>query len=480
MVFPAPAAGELTLSAYLEEVRRHSAGLQAARTGQDAAQKLAAEKGLPTAPYLLGEASYGKDQSPDINDLFSGASQSQSKWMLGLEKKTAFGLSARVAYRMWRTLIEDPGALDFLLPLALPPPFSTSVNLPVNVPLISVPDYYTARTELELTFDLWRNFAGNEVRATSEALEQKHRGQALERSFHARQLLAQAETVYWKLVLAQEAVRVEEELLARSQRLRDWVAGQVRLKLQDASDLLQAEAQVQVCQLELVRSQDQVRTAAAAFNQLRGQDSEQAPDGLQLPAEADLAAPDLPLQAPPRQDVLALEAQTRAAEAHSRLKQESVLPELTLNLSGALEGQGAEYAEAMAGSGTLNRSVYGASLELRAPLDFGARGDMRDGYGLEAEAGRQNLAERRRQAQTDWQSLRRRLETAQEQRRLAVTLEQLQQRKADRERQRLQRGSSVTFQVLQFEQDWGKSQLGRIEAELALLELLAQLKVYGE
>lgn len=472
-------AEDLPLPAYLEEVRQQSAGLQAAHASQAAEQKLSAEKGLMTAPYLLGEASYGKDQSPDLNNFFAGDSQSQAQWMLGLEKKTSFGLSARLAYRMWRTLIEGAGTLDYRIPLDFGPPFPP-LEVPVSIPLIQAPDYYTARTELELTFDLWRNFGGNEVRAAADALEQKHRGQALERSFQARQLLAQAETVYWKLAQAQEVIRVEEELLARSRRLYDWVAERVRLKLQDASDLLQAEAQVQVYQLELVRSREQARAAAAAFNQLRGLDSDQVPPGLRLPAEAELAVPEVPEQAPARQDVLALEAQTQAAEANSRLKQESVLPELTLNLTGALEGQDTDVSQAVAGSGTLNRSAYGASLELRAPLDFPARGDMRTGYGLEAEAGRKALEERRLQAQADWQALRRRLAAAQEQRRLALALEQLQQRKADRERLRLQRGSSVTFQVLQFEQDWGKSQLGRIEAELALLELLAQLKVYGE
>jgi hypothetical protein len=62
--------------------------------------------------------------------------------------------------------------------------------------------------------------------------------------------------------------------------------------------------------------------------------------------------------------------------------------------------------------------------------------------------------------------------------RIAGSLVEIQQRKADNERERLSRGNTVTFQVLLFEQDLGRSRLMRLDIQGRLIEMLAQLRLY--
>jgi len=219
--------------------------------------------------------------------------------------------------------------------------------------------------------------------------------------------------------------------------------------------------------------------ALQAFNTLRGAPPGETAGDLARPGDPEMAAPSLPEVAPARLDIRALEAASQASRRNAGVKRQQVDPSLQAFLGLAWNGLDPEWSPAFREAWDNRHYTYAAGLNLAIPLDWWTtRGRVQEGYDLEADAADRFLAQRRLEVANEWQELRRRLADVQDRWVLARELEQLQRKKADNERSRLRRGNTVTFQVLQFEQDWGQAQLARVGVESVLLELLAQVKLY--
>jgi hypothetical protein len=80
----------------------------------------------------------------------------------------------------------------------------------------------------------------------------------------------------------------------------------------------------------------------------------------------------------------------------------------------------------------------------------------------------------------EWNELGRKLAETKERLKLALELEELQKKKAEAENDKLQKGNSITYQVLMFEQDWSKSRLGVLQIKLGILEILAGMKLFED
>lgn len=463
-VGPAVAA-DLGLDEYLLQVRRGHAGVQAAELGRDAAEASLRERDRLTSPYLFALTQKAEDRSTQLLPVLYGDRNGQNAFALGFEQRTAFGLNLRLAHRT--TFIWVRG----LTPL--PAPFDAVLSTPEN--------YYTARNTLELNQDLWRNFFGAELSASADALEAKARAEREARSFEVLRVLVEAEACYWRLAQARRAVRIHQDLVERARRQSAWTEGRVRLKLMDTGDLLQSRSQEQARALALAGAEDQLKVAERAFNLLRGSEQNEVPETLAEVALAPDEAPAWPDPAPERGDLKALRAAAVAARAQASVQDQGSLPELQAGLSAALNGLDPDWSPAWTEAWRTQHVAYAATLTLRLPLDsFTTRATLRDGYRKEAEARDRELAQRTLEARSQWAELTRRFAELQERLKAARALERLQQQKAEYERSRLRTGNSVTFQVLQFEQDWGQSQLARLEIECALRELLAQRKLYAE
>lgn len=448
-------AGGLTLEEYLNQVSGRNAALAAARAGHEAARRSADQGRLLTSPYAFATLSRGEDHSQQLDALIYGDSRAQSIYALGFEKQTDFGLTARLAHQT--SLSSVSGASPLFLPMS---------------------EFYTSQTSLELREDLWRNAFGSEIRASVGATEAKAQADADERAYQAKQILVRAEIAYWQLVLAREMVRLQEDLLDRARKIEAWTASRVRLKLLDPGDLMQSSSGVEARVLTLASVQDRERSAARAFNVLRGLDSEVVAEQPSRPAEAAVPATELPEKAPVRLDVRAQEQKTVAAARQAAINQEALLPILQASLAASMNGLEQGVSNSLMDSFSSRYYAFAAGVTLNVPLDWGIRSRVRGGYELEAEAAAHAAEQLRLEAEAEWQELRRRLRETSARLEIARRLEDLQKRKADYERTRLRTGNTTTYQVLQFEQDWGQSQLARIAVEGELLELLAQVKLY--
>ncbi len=451
-------AQTLSATEYLAQVREHHPGLQAAQAAAQSAERLLGESKLLTTPYAFAEGQKAYDHSESLQPLMYGEARWQNQLTLGVEEQTLVGTRYRVFHQTVFTGLEG-----------------------ADLNYVGLDQYYTCRTGLEVVQDLWQNAWGKNVRSMSQALEAKHQGDLWERRYQIRQIEIEAEILYGRLVLAKDVVRIQEELLARAERLTAWVRERVAMKLQDRSDLMQAQSQVEARKLELSGAQDQARMAAQVFNQLRGQTNEDVPEDLTLVTIDASVFPNL-AEAPPatRLDVRAQEYLLRAAQAQAERQQDTLRPEVQARAALYVNGLDKDWSPAFSEAQHWEDRGYMIGLNVRVPLDWFTRSELETGYAQEVKAAEYMLAQRRLEAESEWRSLRRRLQDYQSRWNIALALETLQKEKADYERQRLRRGNSLTFQVLQFEQEWGQSQLARVQVEDAIRELLLRVKLYQE
>ena len=454
--------------AYLKQVKEGSLLLKSALTAADAAQKQMEEQKLLTSPWAFSGFQHGVDKSPSVDAIAQIDTKAFDEFSFGLEQRTDIGLSARVYYDIQYVSLE--GVHPLVINLGGP---SVSLNL------ITTPKYYSNKLAAEVKLDLLRNFLGKEVRSQKTALGAKNEAVYFEKMYQAKQVLMQAELAYWELSLAREAVKIHGQLLNRANQLDSWMQNKIYLNLQDQSDINQSKSEVQYRKLELKGAMDAEKSAARSFNYLRGLDRDKVEEVLDLPGEKDLRSDLKNIDPEKRQDYLSLLRNLEAAKAGAAMKKEVLSPELSIGASASLNAAEADFSTAWSNSFNGNKYIYGAGINLRVPLDFPAA-ELSKAYDGEWKSLEIYCEAKRLEIKTEWSELNRKLLDVKERLLLAVELERLQKNKANAERERLTKGNSVTAQVLMFEQDWSKSQLGVIEIKKGIAGIVARLKLFEE
>jgi len=462
------AGGNIDKDSYLRQVSEGSLLFKAALSAADSAKKQVEEKKLLTSPWAFSGFQHGLDTSPSVDAIAQIDTRVFDEFTFGLEQRTDIGLSARISY------VIQHYSLEGVHPLVM-----NIGGQSISLNIVNTPKYYSNKLAAEVKLDLLRNGFGSEVRSTKKAVEYKNEAVYYEKMYQARQVLIQAETAYWELALAREAVKIHEQLLNRANQLDSWMQGKINLNLLDQSDINQSKSEVQYRKLELKGALDTEKSAARAFNYLRGLDAEKVEETLALPEEKDLQTEIKDQDPKKRLDYLALLKNLEAAKAGAALKKEVLSSELSIGASASLNALETDLGAAWNNSFKGDKYVYGAGINLRVPLDFPAE-TLSTAYDSEWKAVEIFCEAKRLETKTELSELNRKLIDVKERLLLAVELERLQKNKANAERDRLSRGNSVTAQVLTFEQDWSKSQLGVLEIKKGILEIIARLKLFEE
>jgi outer membrane protein TolC len=387
-----------------------------------------------------------------------GDDNSITAYSLGFQEVTSFGLSGQLTYGL--TSVSSNANTS-----AFGPGFQTS--------------FTTAGPQLTLTQSLWRNWFGEEVRATKLQLAALALAQRYSQSFQQSQILAEAEQAYWGLALAREQVSSAKEVLGLTEKSQNWSAKRERLQLADRADLIQANAALLQRRLAMQTSIDNEKTAARRFNTIRGTNSDVVPEGLSSFDSTVIENLKIPNRIEKRDDVRAYEQNKYIAEAASRLAKERNTP--TVNLTGGigLNGRDPVTGEAVTKSWTTDRPNYAVGLQANIPLDFGTQSDVRSGYQKDVVAA--DVLYQRRVFENDrlWHDLTSLFTDAVARYKLSAELEKVNKEKVEYERFRHGRGRTTLFQVILYENDFAQSQFDRIRAQADILNAYAQLRTFG-
>lgn len=466
LFFSHTAASNLGMDEYLKQVNSGNILIKSLSESAEGAKKQIQEQMLLSSPWMFSGIQHAVDKSPSLESFFTGDSRLFENINFGVEQKTDFGLTGRISYSI------SYYSIDGLQPIIIP--IGSQV---LRFDFISTPKYYNDKLALELKLDLLRNSLGREMKSTKNAILFKHEASYYEKKFQGKQVLTQAEIVYWQLVLARETVKIHEQLLERANKLDSWMQERIKLNLQDESDINQSKSEVQYRKLELKGAVDAQKSAARTFNLLRGIDSDIVEEELNLPEDIDLENKITNADLEKRWDFIALLKNLEALKASASMKKEVLYPELSIGASASLNGQDSAFGRAFSNSIGSDNYVYGIGVNFRMPLNFPAD-SLSNGYDSEYKSLEKYIENKRLELKMELSELTRKLADTKERLALAIELERLQKNKADAERDRLNKGNSVTYQVLSFEQDWSKSQLGVIQIKQGILEIIARIKLF--
>lgn len=468
------AEAPLTLEAFLDQIKNQTPGLKASLASREGGELRSQEGALSLAPTLFANLNYGSDAKLNPFSFFTWGNITSFTFSTGVSQTTTFGLQAKLHYDVTDQTMSNPlsGAGGPIVGFTIPTV------------------YINASPVLELTQNLWSNGFGRSTRAIQEQSEASALASSFISSFQAKTTLMKAEMTYWRLALARQAIGVQQGALERAQKIYEWNRRRARLQLEDQSAVVQAEAQVQRGILDLTSAKNEERSASRAFNLARNIDSDQVAEAVVEMTPAMIDQIQTPARAVLRDDVKAAQQQSRASSAGAQISIEKDSPTLDLVASFALNGQPASgvspyipytnLSDAFTSSFSFNRPTTAIGFRFSMPLDFGILSHSREGWKKEHIAANLTYDQKVIEQEQNWKDLNETFGEAKHHLDLSRKLEQIQETKLTMERDRLKRGRTTTYQVLLFEQDYLAAQMMRIRDQVNVLNLVAQMKQFGE
>jgi outer membrane protein TolC len=454
-----------TLEQFLQEVRRDNTEVRGTQESKEGALDRAAEAKLVTAVNFFANGQFENDERIPTNFSLSYSSIITNTFSLGFSDTTPFGLQAKLSYNY--------NYFNLINPIF----FGT---LPTQGPLTGFPGPYSATPMLELTQNLWSNGGGRGTQANQELLEAQALSTSYNSSFQNRTDLVNAEAAYWQLVTARQTVRIERVALDRAQKLYDYNAKRVRLQLADLSDALQSEALLKLRQLDLQTALDNERVSATAFNSARNINSETVPEFLPDLDYDQIQSMHEPTRVAMRDDVKAAEQLQRVTVANAVLGQERDSPTLDLYGSVALNGNTGTLNSTWTNGFSAGRPTEIVGVRFILPLDIGTWNKAKEGWEREKLGADLNYQRKFFDQEDGWKDLQKRLLEARKRLELTRAIEVAQEAKLRHEKDRLTKGRTTTYNVLTFEEDYNAAQVSRLQAQLAVLNVLTQMKLYGD
>lgn len=447
-------AAPLNLSEYLKQVETGDPGLRSANLARESAKLGLRNFEAPTAVRVTGQFGRTKDGRPTLNPSFQGEQTWVETYSVGLQQQSPWGPIWALKYNWMETEIRGR-------------------NL-----ILSTPNFYDVYPSLELTLPLWRNSWGSEVRAQRDQLRSQTQALDLQRRAEWAQRSKEAELSYWQTANLRERLKIQQDNLERANRLFQWTQTRRNRDLAQDADLLQAQAAVELRRLDLLQTQQELRTAERNFNRLRNSQQESVSEELQfLTVNVAEVKPVSPTAQ--RLDQLAQQKLMESRAASARSLAESASP--SLNLVGQFLRQGRDnfnYTEAQGSLRSNQFEQWFLGVQFSAPLDFSLIRDQLQSARLEERAADQEIERSTREMLNSSQNFSDLGTTLANSLQLVRQLERTQFRKVEEERLRLNRGKTILAQVLMFEQDYANVRSQRLGLELQVRQWLAQRSLF--
>ena len=298
--------------------------------------------------------------------------------------------------------------------------------------------------------------------------------------FRLKQTIATAETAYHSLAVANELVKLQQDLLDRSKQILDWNSRRVRNHLTDRVDELQSQASFQSRQLDLISSKDSVNTSVLNFNALRNQTTDIINEEVVLPSPEFILSLVVPVKAEVTDDIKAAEQNERYNRANNELALQKAQPDLLFMATAAFNGVDPYSSAAIKSSFTTDNPYYMIGFKFTFPIYFWEASEMRAGRVKQQLSAEHVTVQKRIDTDQTWNDLSRRFGEARDRLKLANDLVSLQKEKLEYEKHRLDLGRTTTYQVLVFEQDYALALIARLTIEQEILNIHSQLKTYAK
>jgi len=450
-------AQNLTLTEYLQQVKSTNSQVQALTKTVDAYEHRLEEGEQVTSVYGFGEYNLGDDKKETLDVRFNGDRTRVMNWKAGIKQQSPIGLDYSAYLTTERVNIHG-----------------------VSPAFVRQNDYTQSAAVLELKQSLWKNSFGRATRADRDAMDANNRKQLMQNRYALRNLLNQAESTYWTLSSFNQIVKLQQENVDRAKKLRDWMSSRLKMKLVDDVDAMQAQASLEMRQLELKTSIDERDTAKRAFQTMRGVDADTSEALQEFPIQEWLSKPKAMPKNPKREDFEERRAASKALEYKAKAGKSKAQPTVDLIAKFASNGRDASISDSYTEVGDGDHPSWLVGVSVTFPLDLGLYSDINASYRQEREAAKDMYAQANFEEGRAWEDSMKRNADAQSKFESALNLEKLQEKIVERERKRLMSGRTTMFQLNSQEQNLANAQIQRVKAQLDFVQKSNDLRNFQE
>lgn len=449
---------KFSIEDYLQVVKENNPSYKAATFKKAGFADSQREGDLYFKPLLHGRAAVDANAAfPNQPGFFYDEIRANS-YNLGLSQEFSFGVQMKLNYNLFKTQFFNAGFG------AIPLPFEN----------------WNAIPSVDVEIPLWQNLFARSSRASRDITVAQNRAEFEAANLSQTEVLINAQLAYWRLATAQSVVRLQKEAFSRSKDLYEFIQKKARMDLRDKSDVLQTKAAYVANELDLKLALDEERSAQRNFNRWRFEAPETAVPALKaLDAESfDRTA--LPQQRPgERLDVTIAQEQSKLSKAVAIMAEERNKPALSLVGSYAMNGRNdLRASDAISNVNTSNRNSYAYGVQFTVPLHLGASADAREGARLRQAAADADLEFKKKDQDLQWADLVANHQESLNRLDLLGQIVKAQLEKLQEEKRLIRLGRSSLFNVLNFEQEYLRSEKVRAQSLYESLSLRLQGQLY--
>jgi len=442
----------LSPDGYLKQVANAHLGYQAAQATQESLQGIRLEATSPYQPRLMGGASLQFSRNYGPMAQFTGPDTTMQSFQLGLEGEWNNGVGYGVGY-----------GIQY---------FGYSGSS------FGIKPYYQASPYAQLVWPLWHNNGGKRTAQQTASLKAQHDAMHWQSMAQITRVLSGAETVYWRLSMAQEALSLAEDGVGRAKKMLQWVRQRQQRGLADATDVAQTQALLKARELDVSVAQTEVQQLGRDFNNARGLSPTHPIESIQRLSEG--------IRTLPSPTVTTASSELRAtlavSEAELARMQATILSgDPLLNLTGRVQLNPVQsgFGDMLTHSLSTDYSTVTVALQYASGLDLQTVLAIQAGYEKAKEANRllrDQALKDRQHAMTQYTMA---LQAAKDRLQDTTELESLMQTKWQLETQRHANGRSTLAQVLTAEQEYKQATLQRLRVKADIVLTTIQLQQLG-
>lgn len=447
----------MDLQEYLKAVETKHKTVQSLSISQEAADLRQEAGDIELVPTLTAGVSYLNDKSPLSQFALLGATETKSlTYNLGLSKRFSTGTTASIYANT--SEFENVGALQ-------DPRFQK---------------FGVGALGVALSQSLWKDFFGNATRLRWDRTAAATKAEKGTYDLQKKMLLIEAESAFWNYFLAEEALRIGRSSLERAKKIEGWTKRRVSDGISDRADLLETQGLVSARQLQLITVQDEQESAKRQIRDfLELQSGDEFP---QLKGDISQVRPLNSLIEGKSGKVVSLEAylsslNAKARSLAAREVEDAYRPDLVL--SGAYNTNAV--AEDMPGATSnltdTNRPTAKVALNINYMFDTTVKRAAKDAARKDALAAQLQSEQKMLESDSAWIELNRRYIEMSKRVDTATEGVRIQMSRSKAQTDLFNKGRSVTFNVVNAEEDVATAELNlyRLKSEQRKMEAQGRL-----
>lgn len=448
-------SSEMTLEQYLSEVKRKNHKVQALVLLTEASEDRRIGGDLELTPILGASYSYLSDQSLPQPVVTATKTVNRTS-ELYLAKKFSSGTNAKV--------------------------FAQGKDYEFVGAAAPYDKYATGSLGISLTQSLWKDFFGAGTRLRQDRELMASSLEKLQAEQQLRQMMTDAEVAFWTYLYKKEEKKQREESLDRSTKILNWVKRREADGISERSDRYNSEALVTARQLNLLNSDDDLRSAEQSLRDfLALEPAEAIPAlggnlGISRPIKGQFAKGQRILRADAYMQLL--ESKTRKLVSDE--VSEGLKPDLSLQASYKTNSFEDNLNAATTKWTETNKPTSMIGVQFTYVFDTSVKDAKRSAARKEAMASDLRAKKLVRESETAWSELLRKYDELSQKIVLAENIRDFQMKRAKEEQMKLSRGRSITSQVVTSEEDAANADLTVIQLKVEQRKLEAMTRSYFE